>query len=66
MKFGERLRELRLAKSKTLKEMASELCVDYTTIRNWEARGAETSFAMLVRLADYFDVSTDYLLGRED
>lgn len=42
------------------------LNVDRTTVVKWERGERETSFAMLVCIAELFEVSVDYLLGRED
>ena len=43
-----------------------ELNVSQNTICRYEAGEREAGYAMLIRIADYFDVSVDYLLGRTD
>lgn len=57
----QKLRERRRISRKTL----SELCgLNPDAVRRYERGEAEPSASSLVALADYFSVSTDYLLGR--
>lgn len=65
MIFKERLRELRKSKNMTQKQIAKILHCSNTTISNYEAGNNEPSFSILLVLSDYFNVSVDYLLGRE-
>ena len=62
--FATRLKELRMDKGLTQQQLADILKVDRTTVMKWERGERETNFAMLVKIADYFDESIDYLLGR--
>ena len=64
--IADRLKCLRKAKGLTQKDVA--LAVDKTerTYRRYEASEIEPSATTIVKLADFFDVSTDYLLGRTD
>lgn len=62
--FCDNLKSLRKAKNRTQKEMAEHLGVAYRTYQSYEYGDRETNFEILLKLADYFDVSTDYLLGR--
>lgn len=62
----ERLRKLRESKNITQKEMSDFLGVDRTTYVKYETGSSEPNFLTLAKLADYFNVTTDYLLGRED
>ena len=66
IKFSKKLKELRLEKGISQVELANELNVTKATVNDWEHEKCETNFTMLVRLAKYFNVSTDYLLGLED
>ena len=43
-----------------------ELSVSQHTISRYETGEREADYAMLIRIADYFDVSIDYLLERTD
>ena len=64
--FAERLKEMRLEKGLTQQQLADVLKVDRTTVLKWETDGREPSFAMLVQIARFFEVSCDYLLGNTD
>lgn len=60
-----RLRELRKARKLTQEEMAEMLEVARTTYANYEQGTREPDNKTLNKLADYFQVSSDYLLGRD-
>lgn len=60
----ERLKELRNAAGLTQKQMAAVLNIDRTTYVKYESGASEPTFATLTTLAEYFNVTTDYLLGR--
>lgn len=62
----ERLRKLRNAHGLTQKQMACLLNIDRTTYVKYESGTSEPTFAALGKLAEYFNVTTDYLLGRTD
>ena len=66
MGFGALLTELRKERGILQKEVASYLKVTVATISNYEKGVHTPAFATLVKLADFFDVSTDYLLQRTD
>ncbi len=61
----QRLIELRLALGVSQRMIAEYLGVTNQTYSNYETGKREPSREMVLRLADYFDVTTDYLLGRE-
>ncbi|WNS78228.1 helix-turn-helix transcriptional regulator [Domibacillus sp. DTU_2020_1001157_1_SI_ALB_TIR_016] len=63
---GERLRSLREKARLTQKELASRLNVPNQNISNYERIFRQPDYETLQKLADYYDVSTDYLLGRTD
>ena len=65
-KFFERLLYLRSEKALSRKELAECLGVSVRLISYWENNQRECDFNMLIKIADYFGVSIDYLLGRED
>ncbi|MCI6362869.1 helix-turn-helix domain-containing protein [Intestinimonas butyriciproducens] len=62
--FGELLAELRKDKSMTQHELADVLHVSAGTISNYETGVHFPDIEKLVNLADFFNVTTDYLLGR--
>lgn len=65
MIFSERLKELRLEKNLSQKEVADLVHVNRVTYTNWERGKREPSFENLVNLADLLEVSLDSLFGRE-
>lgn len=64
--FPKRLKELRDEFKLKQTELAEKLHVHQTYVSKWERGLGEPSYDLLVILADYFGVTTDYLLGRED
>ena len=58
------LRSLRKQQGLTQKEVADKLGIHCTTYTKYETGASEPSFEMLNKLADLYDISTDYLLGR--
>lgn len=65
MMLNEQIKNLRLANHLTQVDLAKELNVTKQTVSNWENDNIQPSVDMLVKLADFFGVTTDYLLGRE-
>lgn len=66
MDIGNRLKELRTEKHVTQKEVASTLGLSITCYAGYEQGYRFPDLDILAKIADYFSVSTDYLLGRED
>ncbi len=56
--------KLRKEKGLTQIELAKILNLDQTTVSKWENEKAVPDTTTLINLAEFFDVSTDYLLGR--
>lgn len=61
-----RLAELRHERELTQKELANIIGIDPSTIANYEVGSRSPDYFTLVKIADYFGVSTDYILGRTD
>lgn len=61
-----RLRELRIKHKMTQQRLAMELHMSQNTISRYETGEREAGYDALIRLADYFHVSIDYLLERTD
>lgn len=59
-----RIRELREEKNLTMKEVAVLLKLPYTTYVNYEKGAREPNSEVLCALADFYDTSVDYLLGK--
>lgn len=65
MDFGKRLNEARKQRGYTAQQMADVLEIGLRSYRAYESGDREPSFKTLVMIADYLEVSTDFLLGRE-
>ncbi len=61
-----RLKELREARHLSQVRLAMELNLSQNSISRYENREREAGYETLVAMADYFQVSLDYLLGRTD
>jgi len=61
--LNQQIRELRSARKMTQVELADLLGVSKQSVSNWENDNIQPSIEMLVKLAEVFSVSTDYLLG---
>lgn len=64
MKF--RLKELRRRHGLSQLQLALKLDMNQNTISRYESLEREADYATLIKFADFFDVSIDYLLGRTD
>jgi transcriptional regulator with XRE-family HTH domain len=64
--FGARFKELREEKGLTLEQVGKELGFIKQTISKYEKNENEPAYSDLVRIAKFFEVSIDYLLGRTD
>jgi transcriptional regulator with XRE-family HTH domain len=62
--FCQRLKEMRMAKKLTLEQLGKELGVAKQTVGHWETGYRLPPFDVTVTVADYFNVSLDYLAGR--
>ena len=65
-KFSERIKELRIAQHLTQNQLAEICGVKYRTYQDYEYGKCHPTALGLVFLADYFNVSLDYLMGRTD
>lgn len=66
MEFGERLYRLRIEQGVYQKQLAIYLNVSVGTISNYENGVHSPDLKSLRKIADYFKVSVDYLLGRTE
>ena len=64
--FGDVLKGLREQSGVSQKELSKILHVSQQTIASWEVNRTTPSLELLNDVADYFDVTIDYLLGREN
>ncbi len=64
--YSEILRELRKEKNISQKTLSEAIGCTERTIRYYEARERRPDLDVLIRIAQYFDVSLDYLAGLEE
>lgn len=70
--FPQRLKALRIARELSMEMLALDLNTKYAlrinkgTISRWESGESDPSISYVVKLADYFNVSVDYLIGLTD
>ena len=64
--FGSRIRVLRQERGMTQQDMADTFSIRVRTYQSYEYGTSRPDVAGLVEIADYFDVSLDYLVGRSD
>ena len=64
--LGNKIREIRLAKKISQVELAKILDVTKQSVSNWENENIQPSIEMLSKIADVFNVSTDFLLSRDN
>ena len=61
-----RLKQLRKQRGISQLKLAMDLNMNQNSISRYETGEREADYATLIRFADYFDVSIDYLLERTD
>ena len=64
--FSKRLRALRLNKKISQRQLSKILHFGYTAVSNYENGQREPSIDTLIQIADYLNVSIDYLVGRQN
>jgi transcriptional regulator with XRE-family HTH domain len=63
---GNRLRELRLSQNYTHEQLAKLMDLGIRQVARYESGHNDPTGEVIARIADVFNVSTDYLLGRTD
>ena len=63
--LSERLKELRKSKKMTQKQMAEALQITLRQYQRYESGNQTTTLENLIKMADFFGVSLDYLVGRD-
>ena len=64
--FAKRLKELRLKSEYSQKQLGDLLGITQQAVQKWEKDIAHPDIDALIKMADFFDVTIDYLLGRTD
>ena len=63
-RFGKVFKHLRQAKGLSQEEISKRLGISRSAVGMWESEAREPDFETLELIADFFNVDTDYLLGR--
>lgn len=66
MNFSDRLKKIRLERGLTQKQVYDAVGMSAIGYQRYEYGDREPAYQKLLALADYFDVSLDYLVGRSD
>lgn len=65
--FYERLKQIRIEKNMSIRQVSCETGLSYRTIQSYELQDRTPAvIETLIKLADFYDVSLDYLCGRSD
>jgi len=64
--LGERIAELRNRRGLTQTQLAEKIGMSHSTVASWEKGKRDPGTSMIAKLAVFFGVSTDYLLGRDN
>ena len=66
IKLSEILYKLRKERKLTQEDIAKELQIGLRSYRRYESGEREPTASLLVQMADFYNVSLDYLVGRSD
>lgn len=66
LNIGSRIMQLRYARGESQEDVANGIGESRETVRNWEVGTRKLKAESIIKLARYFDVSSDYLLGLSD
>ena len=61
--FGQQLKQLRIDSGLTQKELAKDLGLTFNQISDWETGRSQPDIDTLCRIADYFNITPNFLLG---
>lgn len=64
--FADRVKYLRQSRELNQVQFAQKMGITKQSVSNWENDNIMPSVEMLEKIADFFNVTADYLLGRED
>lgn len=66
MSLGKRIKKLRLNNDLEQKELSAKINISQASLSAYEKENKKPSFEVLDKLSDFFNVSTDYLLGKTE
>lgn len=61
-----RIKQLRMERNLSQQEVSNAICVSQRSISSWESGENEPKASYIIKLAKFYDVSADYLLGLEE
>ena len=64
--FGERIKELRKQKGLSQEELGQYFSISGPAVSKWESGNSEPDNVTLLKLSDFFGVSVDYILGKDN
>lgn len=64
--YGERISELREKRQLTQEELAKQLSISRASLSHYEKNRRVPDYEVLLKIADFFNVTVDYLIGRTD
>jgi transcriptional regulator with XRE-family HTH domain len=65
IKMGQKLKDLRLSRHLTLKQVAERVGISVSVLSAYEIEDRHPSYHILLKLATLYNVSCDYLIGKE-
>ena len=66
MEFRKRLKELRIEKKLTQKQLADMIGTNNSSVCDWECGRSEPNIEQIIKICKYFEINSDYLLGIEE
>lgn len=64
--FGERIKELRKQKGLSQEELGQYFSISGPAVSKWESGNSEPDNVTLLKLSDFFGVSVDFILGKDN
>lgn len=64
--FSERLKDLIFDRFSSIRDFSIDIQIPYSTVNSWILKKRCSTIIYLQKLCEYFDVSADYLIGREN
>ena len=64
--FGKRLKDLRQERGMTQKELSAKINCDQSMITRWESGENEPTASYIIKIAEVFETTADFLLGISD
>lgn len=64
--ISNKIKQLRMERNLSQQAVSNAICVSQRTVSSWESGENEPKASYIVKLAKFYDVSADYLLGLEE